>query len=244
MSHNQFLLLNQHNFLLNLIISIYHIIMCGRFVNLNKIDKLNKIFEINESENVENGISYNIAPSQSTIIMTNSKFFKIEKANWGMKFFDKRQNQEKNIINSRLETIQNKILFKESFEKRKCVIPANGYYEWSINDNIKIPYFINIPDKETIYFAGIWKYLNFKKSSMKVFSIITKPSNSLLKEIHNRMPVTLSSEESKGYLDHNNSDYLTNNVQSILEEYFEFFKISKFVNNPINNSSECIKAIN
>ncbi len=218
--------------------------MCGRFVNLNKIDKLNKIFEINESENVENGISYNIAPSQSTIIITNSKFFKIEKADWGMKFFDKRQNQEKNIINSRLETIQNKILFKESFEKRRCVIPANGYYEWSINDNIKIPYFINIPDKETIYFAGIWKYLNFKKSSMKVFSIITKPSNSLLKEIHDRMPVTLSSEESKDYLDHNNSDYLRNNVKSLLEEYFEFFKISRFVNNPINNSSECIKPIN
>ncbi len=165
--------------------------MCGRFVNLNKIDKLNKIFEINESENVENGISYNIAPSQSTIIITNSKLFKIEKADWGMKFFDKRQNQEKNIINSRLETIQNKILFKESFEKRRCIIPANGYYEWSINDNIKIPYFINIPDKETIYFAGIWKYFNFKKSSMKVFSIITKPANNLLKEIHDRMPVTL-----------------------------------------------------
>ena len=192
--------------------------MCGRFVNLNKIDKLNKIFEINESENVENGISYNIAPSQSTIIITNSKFFKIEKADWGMKFFDKRQNQEKNIINSRLETIQNKILFKESFEKRRCVIPANGYYEWSINDNIKIPYFINIPDKETIYFAGIWKYLNFKKSSMKVFSIITKPANNLLKEIHDRMPVTLSAEESKDYLDHNNSKYLTNNAQLILEE--------------------------
>ena len=219
-------------------------IMCGRFVNLNKIDKLNKIFEINESENVENGISYNIAPSQSTIIITNSKFFKIEKANWGMRFFDKKQNQEKNIINSRLETIQKKILFKESFEKRRCVIPANGYYEWSVKDNIKIPYFINIPDKEMIYFAGIWKYFNFKKSSMKVFSIITKPANNLLKEIHDRMPVTLSTEESKDYLDHNNPNYLTNNVQSIFEEYFEFFKISKFVNNPINNSSECIKAIN
>ena len=218
--------------------------MCGRFINLNRIDKLNKIFEINESKNVEDAISYNIAPSQSSIIIINSKFFKIEKADWGIKFFDKRQYQEKNIINSRLETIQKKILFKESFEKRRCVIPANGYYEWSVKDNIKIPYFINIPDKETIYFAGIWKYFNFKKSSMKVFSIITKPANNLLKEIHDRMPVTLSAEESKDYLDHNNSNYLTNNVQLILEEYFEFFKISKFVNNPINNSSECIKAIN
>ena len=218
--------------------------MCGRFINLNRIDKLNKIFEINESKNVENAISYNIAPSQSSIIITNSKFFKIEKAKWGIKFFDTRQNQEKNIINSRLETIQKKILFKESFEKRRCVIPANGYYEWSVKNNIKFPYFINIPDKEMIYFAGIWKYLNFKKSSMKVFSIITKPANKLLKEIHDRMPVTLSTEESRDYLDHNNPNYLTNNVQSILEEYFEFFKISKFVNNPINNSSECIKPIN
>ena len=218
--------------------------MCGRFINLNKIDKLNKIFEINESKNIENETSYNIAPSQPTIIITNLKFFKIEKANWGIKYFDKRQNQEKNIINSRLETIQKKILFKDSFEKRRCVIPANGYYEWSIKDNIKNPYFINIPDKEMIYFAGIWKYFNFKKSSMKLFSIITKPANSLLKEIHDRMPVTLSAEESKDYLDHNNSDYLKNNVKSLLEEYFEFFKISKFVNNPINNSSECIKPIN
>ena len=68
--------------------------MCGRFVNLNKIYKLNKIFEINESENIENGISYNIAPSQSTIIITNSKFFKIENAHWGMKFIDKNSDTE------------------------------------------------------------------------------------------------------------------------------------------------------
>jgi putative SOS response-associated peptidase YedK len=152
--------------------------------------------------------------------------------------------KKKNIINSRLETIQKKILFKDTFEKRRCVIPANGYYEWSIKDNVKNPYFINIPDKEMIYFAGIWKYFNFNKSSLKVFSIITKPANLQLKEIHNRMPVTLSTDESKDYLDHNKSNYLTNNVKSNLEEYFEFFKISKFVNNPINNSSECIKPIN
>ncbi len=241
---NQFLLLNQHNFLLKPVVSIYSTIMCGRFINLNRIDKLNKIFEISESKTVEDKISYNIAPSQSTIIITNLKFFKIEKADWGIKFFDKRQNQEKQIINSRLETIQKKTLFKDSFEKRRCVIPANGYYEWSIKNNVKNPYFINIPDNEMIYFAGIWKYFNFNKSSLKVFSIITKPANILLKEIHDRMPLTLSTEESKDYLDHNKSNYLTNNVKFNLEEYFEFFKISKFVNNPINNSSECIKPIN
>ena len=218
--------------------------MCGRFINLNKNDKLNKIFEIKKSKNIENSFSYNISPSQSSIIITNSKFFEIEKANWGIKFYDKRQNQEKNIINSRLETIQKKILFKESFEKRRCVIPANGYYEWSVKNSIKIPYFINIPDKETIYFAGIWKYLNFKKSTTKVFSIITKPANNLLKAIHTRMPVTFSSDESKDFLDNLNPNYLVNNVHSLFERYFEYYEVSKFVNNPINNTSKCIKPIN
>ena len=66
----------------------------------------------------------------------------------------------------------------------------------------------------------------------------------MLEEIHRRMPVTLSAEESINYLDHKNSNYLINNVHLMLEEYFEFFEISKFVNNPVNNSPECIKPIN
>ena len=124
--------------------------MCGRFVNLNKVNKINKIFEMDKLENFQNLISYNIAPSQSTIIITNAKSLKIEKAYWGFSFYDEKYNLKKNIINSRLETINKKILFKESFEKRKCIIPANGYYEWIIKNNTKIPYFINIPDKESI----------------------------------------------------------------------------------------------
>jgi len=217
--------------------------MCGRFVNLNNIDKLKKIFNIKEFNNFENVISYNIAPSQSSLIITNSKLFMINKAKWGFNFFDKNNNLEKNIINSRLETINEKILFKESFEKRKCIIPANGYYEWSIKENIKIPYFIQIPDKETIFFAGIWKYLNIQSNHLKIFSIITKPANNLLKEIHNRMPVILSQNESIKYLE-NDTNFLKNNFNSDIEEYMEFFKVSKFVNNPSNNSRNCIKPIN
>ena len=67
-----------------------------------------------------------------------SKSLKIEKAYWGFSFYDKKNNSNKIIINSRIETIKEKIFFKESFEKRKCIIPASGYYEWGINKNIKI----------------------------------------------------------------------------------------------------------
>ena len=217
--------------------------MCGRFVNLNTVEKLDKIFSISKHDNIKYKISYNISPSQLSLIITNFKFLKIENAKWGFNFFDKQRSIEKQIINSRLETIKEKMMFKDSFEKRKCIIPANGYYEWTLKNNIKIPYFIHIPEKETIYFAGIWRYLNIKVNTLKVFSIITKPANRLLKEIHHRMPVILSFNESKEFLENNNSDYL-NDINPSIEEYFEFFKVSKFVNNPINNSYECIKPIN
>ena len=217
--------------------------MCGRFVNLNTVEKLDKIFSISKHDNIKYKISYNISPSQLSLIITNFKFLKIENAKWGFNFFDKQRSIEKQIINSRLETIKEKMMFKDSFEKRKCIIPANGYYEWILKNNIKIPYFIHIPEKETIYFAGIWRYLNIKENTLKVFSIITKPANRLLKEIHHRMPVILSFNESKEFLENNNSDYL-NDINPSIEEYFEFFKVSKFVNNPINNSYECIKPIN
>jgi len=217
--------------------------MCGRFINLNTVEKINKIFSINNLDNIKYNISYNISPSQLTLIITNSKFLKIEKAIWGFNFYDKQRNLEKKIINSRLETIEKKILFKDSFEKRKCIIPANGYYEWSLQNNIKIPYFIHIPEKETIYFAGIWRYLNIKENTLKVFSIITKPANKLLINIHHRMPAILSFDESNEFLENNNPDYLKDTKSSI-DEYFEFFKVSKFVNNPMNNSYECIKPIN
>ena len=216
--------------------------MCGRFVNLNTVEKLDKIFSISKHDNINYKISYNISPSQLSLIITNFKFLKIENAKWGFNFFDKQRSIEKQIINSRLETIKEKMMFKDSFEKRKCIIPANGYYEWTLKNNIKIPYFIHIPEKESIYFAGIWKYLNIKENTLKVFSIITKPANRLLEEIHHRMPVILSFNESKEFLENNNSDYL-NDINSSIEEYFEFFKVSKFVNNPINNSYECIKPI-
>lgn len=216
--------------------------MCGRFVNLNKINSLKKNFNINSSVN-KNLLSYNIAPSQTSYIILKNKIVSIEEAKWGFSFFDKNENKEKNIINSRLETINNKILFKESYFKRKCIIPVNGYYEWSLKENKKIPYFINIPHLETMYFAGIWKYSNFQKNNQKVFSIITKDANINISKIHSRMPVILSNEEGEYYLNDNNSSFLQTDFLSKIESELDFYEVSNFVNSPLNDSLKCIKSI-
>ena len=217
--------------------------MCGRFININKTNSIKKKFNITNSLS-EDHISYNIAPSQNSFIITNNKEINLEKAKWGYSFIEKKTNSEKNIINSRLETITDKILFKDSYYKRKCIIPANGYFEWSIKEQVKIPYFIHIPQSEPMYFAGIWKYINYKNNMDKVFTILTKEANKQISIIHPRMPVLLSSTEGEKYLQDKDSLFLKKNYVSLLEEELDYYSISKFVNNPLNNSKECIKSVN
>ena len=218
--------------------------MCGRFINLIKTNTLKKIFNIRSTINSDL-VSYNISPSKNSCIVFKDKDINLnlDIGKWGYSFIDKNKNQEKNIINSRIETIDNKILFKESYNKRKCIIPSNGYYEWSMMNQQKIPFFIHIPVSEPMFLAGIWKYNDFKKDKNKVFSIITKNSNQNIKKIHHRMPVILSIEEAENFLNSNDSSFLNSNFSSSLESELDFYAVSKFVNYPINNSKECIKPI-
>ena len=217
--------------------------MCGRFINISKIDKIKKNFNINNHLNKNSDIiSYNIAPSQKVNLVLLNKKIDIEPVTWGINFFDKKNDINRHIINSRLETVHKKIIFKESFFKKRCVIPFNGYYEWKIVDGNKIPFFIHLPSLQTIFFAGIWKFFDKKKSLIKNFSILTKNANNLISDIHYRMPVIFDLNEAINYIEEEES-ILKIDFISKIEENLEFFPVSKFVNSPNNNSIDCIKPV-
>ena len=108
-------------------------------------------------------------------------------------------------------------------------------------NNEKTPFFIHIPPSEPMYLAGIWKYINFKKDNQKVFTIITKSANSDINKIHHRMPVVLSFNEGEEYINDDKSSFLNSNFSSSIESELDYYSVSKFVNNPLNNSIECIK---
>ena len=216
--------------------------MCGRYIQLNKTNMIKKKFNLNSSLS-EDIISYNISPSQNSLILLNNNEIKIEKAKWGYSFINNKTNMRKNVINSRFETIKEKILFKDSYYNRKCIIPTNGYYEWHLEKEFKVPYFVHVDNKESFYFAGIWKYYNFHETTKKVFTIITKPANNLLNKIHKRMPIIFSHDEATEYLYDTKSSYLNSAYESMLEEFIDYYKVEKIVNNPLNNSKECIKRI-
>ena len=215
--------------------------MCGRFASYKNLNKLKNIFNITNSDfNITQ--SYNISPGQNVNIILSYKLENyLLESNWGYTFINSNTQKKQMVINSRIETINSKLLFKDSFLKRKCVIPANGYFEWSQKEGEKKPYFIKLGDGELIYFAGVWRKEKYNDDKRRVFSIITKSANKKINEIHDRMPVVLNANNAQDYLETKDNDLIFDNFDDI---DLSFTEVSKFVNNPKNNDEKCITTIN
>ena len=152
--------------------------MCGRFASYKNLNKLKNIFNISNSD-FKVTPSYNISPGQDVNIILSYKFENyLLSSNWGYNFLNSKIQNNQSIFNSRVETINSKLLFKDSFLKRKCIIPANGYFEWSQQEGVKKPYYIQLGSGELIYFAGVWRKEKYNEDKRRVFSIITKAANS------------------------------------------------------------------
>ena len=201
--------------------------MCGRFVNIEKKERVVKLFPSLKVLNYYNK-SYNISPSNLiNVIYKNNNNIYVDNFFWSFSYFNKQNNITQFVINARIETIASKYLFKESLIKRKCLIISNGYYEWKKIDKTKQPYFISIPKNDV---------------KTNVACIITKEANSELSEIHSRMPLIMSYNEGLDFLDDDDNNFIENN-KSLVEDDIDYFPVSKNVNNPKNNDVNCIKEI-
>ena len=215
--------------------------MCGRFVSYKNFNKLKSIFNITNSDfNITQ--SYNISPGQNVNIILSYKLENyLLESNWGYTFINSNTQNKQIVINSRIETINSKLLFKDSFLKRKCIIPANGYFEWSQKEGEKKPYLITLGNGELIYFAGVWRKEKYNDDKRRVFSIITKAANKKINEIHHRMPVVLNANNAQDYLETKDNNLIFDNFEDV---DLNFSEVSKYVNNPKNNDEKCITTIN
>ena len=215
--------------------------MCGRFASYKNLNKLKNIFDvINSDFNITQ--SYNVSPGQDVNIILSYKFENyLLSSNWGYNFINSKTQNNQSVINSRIETINSKLLFKDSFLKRKCIIPVNGYFEWSQQEGEKKPYFIQLGAGELIYLAGVWRKEKYNDDKRRVFSIITKAANSKINKIHHRMPVVLNTNNAQDYLETIDNDLIFNNYEDV---DLNISEVSKYVNNPKNNDEKCILTIN
>ena len=217
--------------------------MCGRFVNIEKKEKIQKLFPSLSAINYSDK-SYNISPSNliNVIYKKNNNIY-LDNLFWSFSFFNKQNNITQFVINARVETIASKYLFKDSFNKRKCLIISNGYFEWKEIKNTKQPYYISIPKNELMFFGGIWREEIKNNLKRNVVCIITKEANENLSQIHTRMPLIMSHNEGLDFLNDDSNRFLEAN-RSIIEDDIDYFPVSKTVNNPKNNDEYCIKEIN
>jgi len=217
--------------------------MCGRFALYSSFqaikdyaDLLNEIAEIDTN--------YNVAPGQEIpIIINENKQNILKPCKWGfIPFWAKDENIGYKLINTRSETISEKPSFKYAFQQRRCLIPANGFYEWRKND--KQPFYINLRDRELFSFAGIWEIWK-SPAGKQIFScsIITTSANKKLSNIHHRMPVILQKDHEKTWLKEENSNILLELLNAYTNEDTLFYPVSNDVNSVRNNYPELIKAI-
>ncbi len=219
--------------------------MCGRFalyssfqaiVDYAKI--LNRMQELSPN--------YNVAPGQKIPVIINKqdgKYFDIFQ--WGLiPFWAKDPKIGYKMINSRAETIAEKPSFKYAFKRRRCLIPANGFYEWRKKD--KQPFYIHLKDRELFTFAGIWEnWISPEGTNIKTCSIITTESNEFMQPIHHRMPVILPRENEFDWISDKMKD--SKMLLPFLKPYEKnmlAYEISKDVNSPRNNYKELIQSIN
>tara|TARA_B100000959_G_scaffold254926_1_gene286928 strand:- start:63 stop:716 length:654 start_codon:yes stop_codon:yes gene_type:complete len=215
--------------------------MCGRFsLNCNSSDIV-KEFNVDKAL-AELKPNYNIAPSQMVAAIINDGSNCLVQFKWGLiPSWAKDQGIGNKIINARGETLSEKPSFKNALKKNRCLIVADGFYEWKKEGKQKTPFYISLKSKRLFGFAGLFdKWISPDGEEIKSCAIVTTQSNKLLKPIHDRMPVIIPKDKEALWLDPAIRDikYVLNSYSSDAMEYYE---VSKTVNSPANNSPECIK---
>ncbi len=221
--------------------------MCGRFI-LSEPKKVKaKDLKIKQEEVDLLKPCYNIAPSNKIAAILNEKERHIELLRWGLiPSWSKDETIGARMINARAETLSEKPSFKGLFNKHRCLILADGFYEWAEDARGKQPYFIHLKSNEPFTFAGLWSHWkNPKGEELKTCAIITCAPNALMEKIHNRMPVILDGEARDAWLDPENKEgtVLTTLLKSYPPKEMEAYPVSKIVNAPQNDTEACIKPI-
>jgi putative SOS response-associated peptidase YedK len=228
--------------------------MCGRFT-LRSVDRLKDRFkQLDWAAIAKLPVTdrYNIAPTQEVLTIAE---LREERAltimTWGL--IPSWSSEPSGFINARAETLETKPTFKESFRRRRCLIPADGFYEWRRNGKLKQPYYFQMQDEAPFAFAGLWDQWvdpNERSTSLarrpgiSSCSIITTTPNELLATIHDRMPVILPAEDYDTWL---REDARPDELSALLLPYpaeeMKSFAVSPRVNHAQTEDSKLVEPV-
>lgn len=221
--------------------------MCGRYVLYHSKKQIADRFKLTHPT-LEFEPRYNISPTQQVLaIIDTGEQRELTQFKWGLiPFWAKDPKIASQLINARAETISEKPSFRNALVKRRCLIPANGWYEWKKGAGGSQPYLIGRTDNELLSFAGLWEeWKSPEGEKIQTCTIITVEANDLLQKVHHRMPALIGPEHEEEWLDAG-SHYAPGIVQ-LLRTYegddLQIVPVSKSVNSPTHDSASLIEPI-
>jgi len=224
--------------------------MCGRYTLSSPSDDLALLFDLPELPLVPP--RYNLAPTQEAAVVrvpAPGQPRQLALLKWGLiPYWAKEASIGNRMINARAESAAEKPAYRWSFQKKRCLIPADGFYEWKKEGKAKQPYLIRRADKKPFAFAGLWSSWRDPDQGGKTvdtFTILTTGPNDLMRPLHDRMPVIVDRENFDLWLDPKMEDPAR--LQPLLVPHapdgFEAFPVSRLVNSPTNDRPECIEPL-
>lgn len=216
--------------------------MCGRYSFAQLSKEVEKRFKIQVDGNTYVA-RYNCAPSQKSGVITNQQPEQLNFYQWGLRPpWIKDIRMTSLMINARAESLQEKPSFKEAFKTKRCLIPADGFYEWKKIGKQKTPHYIRLKSTEIFAMAGLWEEWKDEQGKIKnTFAIITTRSNELMKPIHQRMPVILPRELEKEWLENPDPRDLQKMLRPIDSEEIEAFEVGPKINKATNEGKDLIE---
>ena len=215
--------------------------MCGRFVGYRSLEQLKAFFPIDRAPG-EVAASYNIAPSQEVLaIIRRDGENRLEKFHWGLvPFWAKDTSMGNRMINARAETVATKPSFRHAFKKRRCLIIADGFYEWRGTRGEKQPVYLTASDASPFAFAGLWETWKKSDDACSIYrscTIITTGAGESIRDIHHRMPVMLKPDVYDTWLDpeHQNIAVLETIIKNDILTELTVYPVSRQVNAVRNN---------
>ncbi|WP_145947547.1 SOS response-associated peptidase [Paenibacillus sp. Y412MC10] len=220
--------------------------MCGRYTLTVSMEELMLRYELELALNFHP--RYNIAPAQNVLaVIHDGSSLRAGQLKWGLvPSWTKDSSMGSKMINARSETLADKPAYKLPFARKRCLIPADGFYEWMKTDSGKVPYRITLRGGGIFSMAGLYDtWLQEDGSKLSTCTVITSGPNALMAPIHDRMPVILRPEDEMAWLDRGQTD--VNALQKLLVPYpaeeMEAYPVSRTVNSVKNDTPDCIERV-
>ena len=220
--------------------------MCGRYTLSTPAGRLAEEFQLDDVS-VDLAPSYNVAPTQEVAaVLEEEGKRRLEMLRWGLipSWADDPEIGAR-MINARSETAAEKPSFRSAFRRRRCLIAADGFYEWKRENGGKQPYYFHMQEGRPFAFAGLWESWRGGREEIRSCTILTTEANDLVSEIHHRMPVILAPEDHGLWLDPDvrEADPLLPLLTPYPDDVMEAYPVSRFVNRPANDDPRCVEPL-